>query len=319
MPLFVTLWSLSGGCIEYNEKSPDPPIQYVGEPGPLPENDWIINTWEQPTSPLDLLFVVDNSGSMLDDQANLAANMPRLLAPVAAYNLDYHIGVVTTDCTTTPCGEFVYAITRDQIGPDNIVFAVQNAVTDLGLGSGTEQGRLALYYALLRDHESATPFLRSSAPLHIVIISDEMDSSNNLADGTLWSALDLEQRVRSNFSVNAIVRQADQLNVVCGAFYAPQYIAMADRYLGENVEICEPDWSAAVDRISAAFTPPPALYYLSNPPIVDTIEFHVVREDGLDIVMDPSSWEYLPAENALRPVAFETPDTLVWALYQAAW
>src|SRR5262245_28774988 len=47
-------------------------------------------------TPADILFVVDNSGSMADEQENLAANFDRFISQIAGAG-DYHIAVVTTD------------------------------------------------------------------------------------------------------------------------------------------------------------------------------------------------------------------------------
>ena len=47
-------------------------------------------------TPADILFVVDNSGSMEDEQENLAANFGRFIDQIAGTG-DYRIAVVTTD------------------------------------------------------------------------------------------------------------------------------------------------------------------------------------------------------------------------------
>ncbi len=46
---------------------------------------------------VDVLFVVDSSGSMEDQQATLASSMPKFIANFAGKTIDYHIGVITTD------------------------------------------------------------------------------------------------------------------------------------------------------------------------------------------------------------------------------
>jgi hypothetical protein len=47
-------------------------------------------------TPTDVLFVVDNSGSMLDDQMRLAASFDRFIEAIAGSG-DYQLAVVTTD------------------------------------------------------------------------------------------------------------------------------------------------------------------------------------------------------------------------------
>lgn len=48
----------------------------------------------------DILFVVDNSGSMYEDQIELAKRFPNFLS--AINDLDYHIAVTTTDVSASP-------------------------------------------------------------------------------------------------------------------------------------------------------------------------------------------------------------------------
>src|SRR6185503_15155126 len=47
-------------------------------------------------TPADILFVVDNSGSMADEQENLAANFEAFITQIAGAG-DYQIMVATTD------------------------------------------------------------------------------------------------------------------------------------------------------------------------------------------------------------------------------
>src|SRR5262245_46620787 len=56
---------------------------------------------------LDLLFVIDDSGSMRQEQASLAGNFPRfveVLESVAGGLPDLHLGVVSTNVGTGPVG-----------------------------------------------------------------------------------------------------------------------------------------------------------------------------------------------------------------------
>src|SRR5262245_53839080 len=52
-----------------------------------------------PAEPVDVLFVVDNSGSMADEQDRLAAAFPAFLAALQP-DADLHVAIVTTDLTS---------------------------------------------------------------------------------------------------------------------------------------------------------------------------------------------------------------------------
>ncbi len=48
---------------------------------------------------VDMLFVVDNSGSMSDEQAMLADSFQTFIDQFMLRNVDFHIGIITTDVT----------------------------------------------------------------------------------------------------------------------------------------------------------------------------------------------------------------------------
>ena len=68
-----------------------------------------------PAQELDILFLIDNSGTMYEEQASLAAELPRLLAALGTGGdpdlpirfeppSSIHVGVITTDMGTGPTG-----------------------------------------------------------------------------------------------------------------------------------------------------------------------------------------------------------------------
>ena len=48
----------------------------------------------------DLLFVVDNSGSMSEEQENLARSFDTFIHWLTQENVDFHIAITTTDVET---------------------------------------------------------------------------------------------------------------------------------------------------------------------------------------------------------------------------
>jgi hypothetical protein len=51
---------------------------------------------EEGCAKIDILFVVDNSGSMAQEQANLATNFPQFISVIEASGLDYRVAITTT-------------------------------------------------------------------------------------------------------------------------------------------------------------------------------------------------------------------------------
>ena len=122
---------------------------------------------QQPGNKVDVLFVVDNSGSMSDEQKSLSNNFGSLLTSAATWSTDYNLGVVTTDM------EENNPMAGKLMGPDSVsgggfvsnykeslpryVKAVDSAqfkdMVKVGdSGSGTEQGLKAAQTALTSPH-----------------------------------------------------------------------------------------------------------------------------------------------------------------------
>lgn len=88
------LTTLLGACLQH----PVEPVEY--------------NKVETDRAPLnidinrdvDILFVIDNSGSMAEEQARLARNFPAFITALDTMQADYRIGVTTTDVTHPGCG-----------------------------------------------------------------------------------------------------------------------------------------------------------------------------------------------------------------------
>ncbi|PRP96276.1 vWA domain-containing protein [Enhygromyxa salina] len=94
-------------------------------------------TTAAPTRSVDVLFVVDNSGSMGEEQISLALAADVLIAELEAADADYRIGVTTTDSgnpwcpsgTTTPeAGNLVLSSCKSRLGD----FVFNNGEVDVG-------------------------------------------------------------------------------------------------------------------------------------------------------------------------------------------
>lgn len=126
---------------------------------------------------VDVLFVIDNSASTEDKQENLARNFKGFFDFLAEAKVDYHIGVTTTDVTSSGPGaqgrlfgspEVITPATPDPLG----AFA-KNARVGTG-GSGNEAGLDAARRTL---ELKPAGFLRPEAYLFLIFVSDDEDHS----------------------------------------------------------------------------------------------------------------------------------------------
>ncbi len=158
---------------------------------------------------MDVLFIIDDSGSMAEEQSNLATNFPRFVEVLDAYRtdtgepLDYRLGVTTTGTNVTTRISFPSSIPFppmeiSEMGPEGALQQecgmtrrwIERADTDVAgtfscvaqvgtSGSGVEMPLYALELALTDRVSDGTNagFLREDALLAVVILSDENDCS----------------------------------------------------------------------------------------------------------------------------------------------
>ena len=127
----------------------------------------------------DILFIVDNSGSMGDEQTKLGNSFQTFISWLTGGLVDFRIAITTTDMDATGAqGAFIgNPKVLDQNTP-NLTAAFQANVNVGTTGSGDEKGlgasEAALSPAMLTGANAG--FLRSDARLYVVYVTDEEDS-----------------------------------------------------------------------------------------------------------------------------------------------
>jgi hypothetical protein len=125
---------------------------------------------------IDVLFVIDDSCSMEDDQRQLGANLNSFFSAFKSAQVDFHVGVITTDMVAPDrAGRLVAPFVTDQT-PD-LANAFESSVLVGTAGSGDERGLQALRAALRPPLITTTNagFVREQADFAVVILGDEDD------------------------------------------------------------------------------------------------------------------------------------------------
>jgi hypothetical protein len=129
-----------------------------------------------PKPKIDVLLVVDDSGSMGDDQEVLAANFGSFIAAFQSSYVDYHLGAISTDMVASNRSGRLVGPFLTQDTP-NLAQAFRSMVTLGSNGSSDERGIQAARAALadpLASNENRG-FLRPEADFALVILTDETD------------------------------------------------------------------------------------------------------------------------------------------------
>lgn len=129
---------------------------------------------------VDVLWVVDTSESMLDEQQALGRKMNVFISSFVNLGLDYHLAVTSTDMLSTGLqGEFAGPWMSSADAPATVASTFESQVVSLGAaGSADEKGFAAAKAALSGAPSTRAPnqgFLRADATLAIVAVSDEDD------------------------------------------------------------------------------------------------------------------------------------------------
>jgi hypothetical protein len=211
---------------------------------------------------VDIVVVVDNSGSMQQEQANLATRMAPLLSSIG--DSDWRILVTTTDPDDSYrfLGACPYSpIRKEDVRPDA---TFQNRVRGAGVnGDGIERPFLNAAYALTCNWGGSS-WLRPNSTVAVVILTDEdnchIDSQNGYgcsgqadADARyLIDRLSTVRRVGTDARVYGIFWHPSVASAQCPtALKQATRVAEAVQLTGGTWgSICDNDYSATLSKIS---------------------------------------------------------------------
>lgn len=266
------------------------------------DGEWTDVFTDSQSQPVDVLFVVDDSGSMNEEQENLMASFQSFIEKAAEWQSDYQIGV-----TTTTVNAFEGGILRGNprfVTPYNWEKFIPN-VEGLGVtGSGIEQGMWAAKIALSPPLTDVTTepcetdddcpgllhgcietaeggicgglnmgFLREEASLEIVFVSDEEDQSpESLTDYVnFFTSLKGFNRP-DQLHVHSIVGPPGGCESINGTAWAGlRYRQLALDTGGIFYSICELDFSKGLEGIGEIAFAAQMEYFLTHFPAPTSI------------------------------------------------
>lgn len=272
---------LASGCIEYEPTSTLPPVGAFN-----PRNLEVphqVDTLTQAVSPeVDVLWVVDNSCSMSQEQFDVSDNAPSFLDFFLGSGLEYHIGVVSTDMPNDQ-GRLIESGGLKWIEPDTPdVLPRFQSMIELGNGGYfPEKGIDAAYAALEFHHDGENAgFERLEAALHVIVISDEADHSENINVSEFVDFMKTRKWAEDMVSFSSIVAPPGNVCPSAGSA-GTDYMAVSDAVGGVVWSICSTDWQDVLEQLGLQASGARSEYFLSQLPIPDTIEVQTIDELGV--------------------------------------
>jgi hypothetical protein len=260
---------------------------------------------------LDIIFVIDNSGSMGVFQGELANQMASFMNVFLATGADFHLGFITTDRGYLQCSMAVCWI-DDSFG--NPVDWAQGVINQIGIGgSAVEKGiQSAKMFFENTDYDiggaPGTSFWRDDATAVVIYVSDEPDFST----GTWSSYTAFFDTLKPNVDMMRHFAVIGDYPTGCGfqwntiwrsVQFGSGYWDMTQRYNGDWYSICASDWGLQMQDLANTVTMR-SRFALDEPdPIVSSI---TVKINGQDTT---SGWFYDPTQNSVIFLEGSVPET----------
>jgi hypothetical protein len=287
------------GKVEFSEAEPESQSAMSG--------DFYSESFTQgvTSTKLDVLFVVDNSGSMAEEQEKLGQRISSFINTLQG--VDWRIGVTTTDVSDGAFGlkgrllEFSPGV--KWIGPStknkeelflNTVVRPESSSCNPECPSGDEQPLKAMTLAFEKHSTENLGFFRDGADIGIIVLSDEDEMSSGGSNATkpaevvakadsIWGE---EKRI---FTYGMVVKPGDTscYNAQSGQAKYGTFVAELARITNGMVgSICETDYAPTLGLIAEHAKKLLDYIKLRYIPVVETLEVSFLPEHITDFRVD---------------------------------
>lgn len=278
-------------------------------------------------SKIDILWVIDNSGSMETSQTNLTNSFQSFINRFQSQNFDFHMAVTTTEAYRYQFGATTQNIKQVTLRdgrvstssePNPVTSGVRvmtnqtqnltdvfriNATQGIN-GDGDERAFESFRQALLYPSNMAE-FRRDEAFLAVIIVSDEEDFSTSQSginesynNSNLYSVDRYVDFLKDytgggNFSVNTISVIDESCRQTLSTSFprklSPRLKELATKTGGLSKSLCA-NFGDTLSSISDSIIQLSAVFKLGREPVVESI---VVKVDGVEIAQDAvNGWTY---------------------------
>ncbi len=260
------------------------------------------------TSRVDILWVIDNSGSMADEQANLAKNFGLFIQDFLQENVDFKMAITTTDGTATK-GDG-REVTGSMLKLNSEAAATNEAqfvadfmkLVQVGTsGSGTEMG---MQTATRFMDRYASSWLRDDAYLVVVVMSDEEEQGPK----TIPEYVNQLRSLKSNpgfVKVNSVIETTTPavLNSCGSACYRGERYKEASNLTGGTISDIHSDFAQILTKMGSKIVELLHSFALAaRPSDLASIKVFVNDQELA------SGWSYDEVNNAIRFDDSTTPD-----------
>lgn len=255
--------------------------------------------FKQRTAMVDILWVVDNSPSMVEEQDNLASNFDHFVSFMSQTNVDFHIGVISTDMKDAGHSGKLRGnpsvITTET--PDMVNVFSQNVHVGTG-GGAMEQGLAAMHSGLTEPLLSGANagFIRPDASLFVIAVSDEDDASFGPVH-YFERFLEGYKGAGNSPKVNFSSIMGDVPDGCATARPGARYAELVQLTGGITASICSEDFGVTLEGLGFTAAGLIRVFPLSTVPVTETLAVWV---DDVQVQNDPQQgWQYDGSTNSV--------------------
>ena len=239
---------------------------------------------------VDILWVIDPSGSMNSHQNRLLAGIDAMMQALPPNG--WRLAILSADHRFSEQEQQFPLVPGD-------TYQMAESMYQQSKQGGLEAGFDAVYGYIMNNSYSST-WMRSSAALLIVFVSDEPEQSSQYINDTS-EFISWISTYRQNVFVASIVNIAPP-ETLCnhtGQNTGKKYIDAGNHFNGQIVDICSQDWTAGVTDASNQTEPYeewPLTYEPADPSHIYVFYDGVPQPDtdGVD-----TFWHYDPSSNSI--------------------
>ncbi len=276
---------------------------------------------------VDVLFIIDNSGSMGDEQSSIATNFSMFMqeAQQAATPVDFQMGVISTEVNDSRSPDKAAGHSMDiepgvLWGDPTIINSshsdpVSAFQKNVKIGTccsdeqeaGLQAAKMALSMPIIEGKNKG--FLREDAKLSIIMVSDEEDQSNGPVD--LY--IDFFKSIKG-FRNDSLM----DVSVICGlpndpsctsgsvphAEVGARYVEVADKTGGLKRSICSSNWGKDLADLGVLTFGVKTEFILTRMAVSSSLKVTVNNQPmtmGTDYDYDPNTNSIIFKSHAIPP------------------
>lgn len=280
-----------------DSNDPDDPtasalVSGTGSDGALYEETF----FQELSTTVDVLWVIDNSCSMQDNVTNVRNNFSSFMGSFLSLGLDYQMAIITTDEADN--GTFQGAVMNSAQGQTTVESTFNSTINNILSGAGssssqdTEKGLLTTQLAL--NNSSQSSFIRHpDNGLSVILITDEDDNGSSPSSSSFISWF---QGLKSNDI--SLARMSGFVDANGGLGGIPRYGDVIEATQGYSADINAPDWSNDLAAIAYAAAGLTFTFPLNQVP--NSLVGITVTIDGVEIEQGiRNGWTWDTANNTI--------------------